>query len=229
MRAAAALIALVTLSIAVPAGAQIAAPGLALDRTDLPLVAFTGRAAIKGAKPAPPAVPIGYITGGIGYAGGFSVCIAGCFYTGPSTLSNTLLPPFVSGGVYVALAPGSAGMMVSMFEPDLINRKATAKETRAKFKQKNWVGVRFKTGIIGTTAYTIAVVDGCKAQADLRSSLTEPTRIAKFKASCKKGALDDLLDGVGFMGPDQSDLENFFKSVGLKKKAGFDLVGEQGP
>lgn len=228
MKSAPVLVLLALLFTALPARAQINAPGLSLNRNDLGPISlpFTGgQAAIKGQKATPaPYTVRGYLTAVVGYRNAAPLCASYCFYSTSkkNVLGATRIPSFASGNVYVGAPGGLVGFAGSLFEPDQIQRKGNAKETRTKLKQKNYVGIRFRTAGTPGNAYALAAVDGCKAQADLRLEFGVSSR-SKFKVNCRKGALDDLLDGIPQLGPDQSDLEAFLQHKGLKKKAAFEV------
>ncbi len=214
------------------ATAQIAAPGLGLDRPDVDDVFLTGLAA------GPPAFYIGVaIPGYYAYVDGPQVLQifqggvmangagAGAALTFPiatslqtqNVLTNTLLPPFATGAL--AGFDGSTVLVVSafIFEPDQVKRSQSSKGGRVKLKQKDSVG--FRVGRFGVGTYLLystastdffnpGPVQGCKGAADIRA--TDPPRV-KMQVSCR-GAAGKVLK------------ESIARELGLR--GGFKLNGE---
>lgn len=237
MKAAIALFAVLAMGMtaALPAHAQLAAPGLGLDRDDLPRVAWGGQIPIKGLKPQSDYPAMGFMLGGVGY--GVNELVMLCTYNcinpaSDSVLPETLLPPFVSGYIAIGiggLGGGNLGFGAQIFEPDQLKRKATSKESRAQLKQKDFVAIflRGQYTLGGATSYFMGVVEGCKAQAELRDTIPSDVRTGKFKVSCKKDALDEALQDIGLANNSSSELARLLGLAGLKKKTAFDLQGQQ--
>ncbi len=220
--------------LAAPASAQVAAPGLGLNRPDLEdsfLPPADGRMGVSAEVKGDPG-PNGYgsylegrILGGVfphfstpsGPLNRFSPLYFQI--SGGTPYSTTLIPPFVSGALLKATSGGNSGdyLKAAIFEPDQIKRKGKNGKFRTQLKQKNHVGI-FRGGFSGVnrdvywsygSPWAIGTVPGCKAQADIRD---EPGFLkARFKVSCSGKDPESLQV--------QEEIADFFE----KKRKGFDL------
>lgn len=217
----------------VGASAQLAAPGLGLNRPDL-LDEFAGAtpyylgepAVLKGAEPVTFTFGqrVGRIRGGVWPQTVSSLLNPASIFTGltGNLLSDTLLPPFASGAAVRDAGSKGSFALASLFEPDQIKRSGKDGKSRLQLKQKNHVGIRFGNWSGASMTYNtygnFGAVPGCKAQADFRWDANKGEGRRRFKLRCKGddpgvGALADWLEA----------------QLLLKPKAQFDLEQITGP
>ncbi len=190
--------------IASSASAQIASPGLGLDRPDLLDPGFQGSAEVKGRQELepPPYGSVGssaYLRGAL-LSGVWSACYAGCLGPSPVALSQTLMPPFLIAGVgrnsSTATTSFFSTVSAHIYEPESIKRKGSAAASRMSLKQKAFVGMQLYVASFtsfGGSGFlsSIAGIEECKAQGELREETAKES--ARFKLSCKKDSLPDPL------------------------------------
>jgi hypothetical protein len=212
------------------AHAQLAAPGLGLNRPDLydewwdldgPLGYPVG---VKGAPKTSGGLPAldGFLRGAVhpnvdtGGASGTTPPWQTA-YDGPVSisslgLSQTLVPPYASGVVMAAASTGP-GIQAMLFEPDDVKRKLTKKGSSTQLKQKDQVGFRFlnKTSPSSYSPYPRFTASGCKAQVKFETALDWNSGRGRMKVKCSNKS-DNAEDVLG-------RLEEIFG----KKRSGFDL------
>jgi hypothetical protein len=220
------LIGLATLLLPAAAGAQLAAPGLGLNRPDF-FDDFAGsssyylgqEALLKGVKTVTFTYGrrVGAIQGGVWPQTAGSALNPASIITGlgGTTLSSTLLPPFASGAAVRDNGGNGSFIRAMLFEPDQVKRKGKNGKFRLTLKQKKYVGIKrgawTNPAMTYNTYSNMGAVEGCKAQADFRWDENKGEGSRRFKVSCKSG-------------PGADSIADYFENqLGLKPKAKFDL------
>ncbi len=221
-----ALVALALLLTPALSHAQIAAPGLGLNRPDLqdnfwgPSTGLGSWLYVKGAKETTGGDQsmYGYLRGGVhpNLASGptrptwVSSAPASISSQG---LSSTLLPPFATA-VLIPYATNVPALRAMLFEPDDVKRKANAKGSTLTLKQKDYVGFQLFQRLGSFDSFSSGSpfsARGCKGQVKIEDVTDWSSGRARVKVKCSNKSAEA-----------QTVLDRLLLIWG-KKKSGFDL------
>jgi hypothetical protein len=124
---------------------------------------------------------------------------------------NTRVPAFAYGVAEKGGIGTAHYVAASLWEPDQVKRKASAKSSSVKIKQKAYVMLIEGEFTSASPGYTFKswALEGCKGQAAVKT--TDAKQTSKLKVSCSKKAIDSLAP------VDAARLRARLAVIGLKK------------